>query len=87
MLDASRHFLANFLVTLNYICKGLALNPKNDLQSLSKPFQTPLPPLGTLHSDAYHTCEGCDIQQRRAEALFNLPLHRCPHVYTKVLKK
>ena len=46
-LDASRHFLANFLVILDHIIhlkftdcfagKGLALDSNNDLQILSKP--------------------------------------------------
>ena len=66
MLDASLHFLADFLVISAHILhlnftdffedKGYALDPNNSLQTLSIPFPFPLP-LGTLHQDAHRTCK------------------------------
>ena len=84
-LDASRQFLANFLVILNHIehlnftdCfggVGFALDLNNDLQTLSKLFFFfPHQVLYTL----YHQCS----QRIRAQTLFKLPLH---HIYTQVL--
>ena len=78
-LDASRHFLASFSVISDHVLqlnfadflggKGFALAPKKGLQTPSKPFLF-------LSRGVQHQC----IQQRRAQALFNLPLHHCTWV-------
>ena len=67
-LDASRHFLANFLVisgrilNLNFTNyfggKGFALDPNKGLQTLTKSFPFPFS-LGTLHLNMYCSCKRC----------------------------
>ena len=88
-LDASRHFLANFLVISNHIrhlsftdCfegEGLASDPNNCLQTLSKPFlafprKLPYTRTGIALANAvYHQC----LKWKRFYSIFNLPLHHC----------
>ena len=82
-LDASRHFFANLLVILHHVCfqgKGFALDPNNGLQTFSKPFLLALSRQASytqtriaLANAEYHQY----LQQRKAQAIFNLPLHHC----------
>ena len=86
-LNASRHFLANFLVVVDYFLhlnftdcfggKGLALDSNNDLQILFKPLLLLSHQVSYIRmciapaNAVYHQC----LQCRSVQVLFNLPIH------------